>query len=188
MCASEKMVQVKMGILSDELHDEGLEEIGEVAERFGCIDDTWEGVRLPGGGVPVGEVSFVKADTQGDVVVVVAVAAAAERLRGGILGWEDRVGRKRFETCPSSAWRLADALGKLCGCHGFLERHGKLSSPLLEAVAGLIHSESIAAREAFLSSRRMEGNLFMTYILQKVQKASVEYHLAHGCFFHAASC
>lgn len=34
----------------------------------------------------------------------------------------------------------------------------------------------------------MEGNLFMTYILQKVQKASVEYHLAHDCFFHEASC
>lgn len=144
MCMSEKMVQVKMGILSDELHDEGLEEIGEVAERFGCIDDTWEGVRLPGGGVPVGKVSFVKADTQGDVGVVVAVAAAAERLRRGILGWEDRVGRKGFETCLSSAWRLADALGKLCGCHGFLQRRGKSSSPLLEVVTGLIHSEIIA--------------------------------------------
>lgn len=186
MCASEKTVQVKMGILSDELHDERLEEIGEVAERFGCVDDTWEGVRLPGGGVPVGEVSFVKADTQGDVGVA-AVAAAAERLRGGILGWEDRVGRQGFETCPSSAWRLADALGKLCGCHRFFERRGK-SSPLLEVVTGLIHSESAAAWEAFLSSRRTEGNLFMTYILQKVQKASVEYHLAHDCFFHAASC
>lgn len=98
------------------------------------------------------------------------------------------MGRKGFETCPSSAWRLADALGKLCGCHGFLERRGKSSSPLLEVVTGLIHSESIAAWEAFLSSRGMEGNLFMTYILQKVQKASVEYHLAHDCFFHAASC
>lgn len=188
MCASEKMVQVRMGILSDELHDEGLEEIGEVAERFGCVDDTWEGVRLPGGGVPVGEVSFVKADTQGDVGVAGVAAAAAERLRGGILAWKDRVGRKGFETCPSSAWRLADALGKLCGCHGVLQRPGRSSSPLLEVVTCLIHSESIAAREAFLSSRRMEGNLFMTYSLQKVQKASVEYHLAHDCFFHAASC
>lgn len=146
MCASEKMVQVRIEFLGDELHDEGLEEIGEVAERFGCIDDTWEGVRLPGGGVPVGEVSFVKADTQGDVVVVaVAAAAAAGRLRGVILGWEDRVGRKGFETCPSSAWRLADALGKLCGCHGFLQRRGKSSSPLLGVVTGLIHNESIAA-------------------------------------------
>lgn len=187
MCASEKMVQVRIKFLGDELHNEGFEEIGEVAERFGCIDDTWEGVRLPGGGVPVGEVPFVKADTQGDVGVA-AVAAAAERLRRGILGWEDRVGRKGFETCPSSVWRLADALGKLCGCHGFLERRVKSSSPLLEVVTGLIHSESIAAWEAFLSSRMMEGNLFMTYILQKVQKASVEYHLAHDCFFHAASC
>lgn len=187
MCASEKTVQVRIEFLGDELHDEGFEEIGEVAERFGCVDDTWEGVRLPGGGVPVGEVSFVKADTQGDVGVA-AVAATAERLRAGILAWEDRVGRQGFETCPSSAWRLVDALGKLCGCHGFLERRGKSSSPLLEVVTGLIHSESIASWEAFLSSRGMEGNLFMTYILQKVQKASVEYHLAHDCFFHAASC